>query len=71
MDTDGVITVGVQPPPAGALRRAALYRTLLERIAQEPGVKAESLSSEGAWLGLGTAERVQAFVGAANPTLRG
>jgi predicted permease len=71
LDARGVLTLGVEPPAADLERRAALYRTLLERIAQEPGVKAESLSSEGAWLGLGSTERVHAFVGAANPTMPG
>jgi predicted permease len=43
--------------------RAASYEKVLAGIAAEPGVRAESIASQGAWVGLGTADFVHAFSG--------
>lgn len=44
-------------------RRAALLDSLLAGVSALPGVEAESLASPGAWLGLGTRDRVLAECG--------
>ena len=71
--TDAVASAGFDPrdtlvvqlssSEVEATDRAASYESLLSRIAAEPGVRAESLSSQGAWIGLGTTDDVHVLTG--------
>lgn len=59
-DRGAMVTLDLTPPPADPVARAALYGSLLDRLHELPDVEAESLASPGAWLGMGTRDRVLA-----------
>jgi putative ABC transport system permease protein len=59
-DRSAIVTLDLTPPPAEPAERAELYGTLLDRLHELPGVEAESIASPGAWLGMGTRDRVLA-----------
>lgn len=62
-----MLRLALPPGMAAPEERAAYLDQLLRRVAAVPGVRAESLSSPGAWAGLGSEELVHAFTGSGGP----
>lgn len=65
-DPRGTLTLQLRLPSAAYAepdRRAALFGALRERVGILPGVVDTSVSSPGAWVGLGTMDRVHALTG--------
>ncbi|HEU4454105.1 MAG TPA: FtsX-like permease family protein, partial [Longimicrobium sp.] len=64
LDPRDTLTLHLEPPPAVAadpVKRAAFYDAALARARAVPGVRAATLASPGAWLGLGPHDEVTAF----------
>lgn len=55
---DDMVTLELASTLTDPGARADAYRLLLDRVHEMPGVRAESLASPGAWLGMGTRDRV-------------
>jgi predicted permease len=68
-DTSDTLVVQLTAGEGAAAERADVYERLLGRLAAEPGVRAASIASQGAWAGLGTTDVVHAFTG--SPTRPG
>ena len=63
-DPRDTVTLRLSPPPALAADpagRAAFYDAALARLRTVPGVRAASLASPGAWLGLGPEDEAVSF----------
>ncbi|HEX8692301.1 MAG TPA: FtsX-like permease family protein [Longimicrobium sp.] len=63
-DPRDTVTLRLEPPPAAAadpVKRAAFFDAALARVRTVPGVRAASLASPGAWLGLGPQDDVTSF----------
>jgi predicted permease len=59
----GFATMDVTSRVAAAGERAALWETVVDRVRELPGITAESLSTPGAWLGLGMRDQLMVECG--------
>lgn len=59
VDND-MVTLDIQSALQQPEARAAAFAALLDHVHELPGVEAESIASPGAWLGMGTRDRVLA-----------
>ena len=64
IDARDTLTMQLDLSGEQAPARAELFGRVLTRVGAVPGVQAESLSSTGAWTGLGVADRVTTICGA-------
>jgi hypothetical protein len=60
VDDTGMVTLEIVSAIDAPQARAAQFGMLLDRVHSMPGVEAESIASPGAWLGMGTRDRVLA-----------
>jgi hypothetical protein len=60
VDDTGIVTLEISSAITTPQDRAAQFSTILDRVHELPGVEAESIASPGAWLGMGTRDRVLA-----------
>jgi hypothetical protein len=60
VDDTGIVTLEIASAITLPAERAAQFNTILDRVHDLPGVEAESIASPGAWLGMGTRDRVLA-----------